>query len=390
MFSRRLPWDAPVNRLTGRLRERVRAGFTVLDLTVSNPTSAGIPYPGRAILEAVASEEGLLYTPEPRGSLAAREAIARRYAGEGYSVDPGALVLCSSTSEAYAWLFRLLADPGDEVLVPAPSYPLFEFLAGLEGVRVASYPLAYRDGWELDADEIAERLGDRTRAVVLVHPNNPTGSYVKRHELQALRVACAGREVALIADEVFYEYPLRIDPHRAATLATEDELPAFALGGLSKSCGLPQMKLAWIALAGPRAFRERAGAALEWIADTYLPVSAPVQAAAPALLELGREVRDVIRGRTARNLAALAQRVGSSSACSVLDVEGGWSAVVRLPAVHDAGAWAERLLDGPGILVQPGYFYDFAGEAYVVVSLLTPVREFDAGIAALVECAAIP
>ena len=379
-FSSRLHWDLRPNRLSALLDERRRAGARVLDLTESNPTRAALPYPAREILEPLARPPALVYDPTPAGLPAAREAVCAYYAGHGQAVTPDRVLLTASTSEAYAYLFKLLADPGDEVLVPRPSYPLFEFLATLESVRVASYPLVYHGGWTIDLDALERAITERTRAIVLVNPNNPTGSFVKRDELDALVRLARDRECALISDEVFADYAFAPDPRRVATLAGVRDAPAFSMSGLSKVAGLPQMKLGWIVASGPEAPRREAMARLELIADTYLSVATPVQWAAPALLEAGAAVRGAIAQRTRDNLDYFRAAVAREPSFRVLAVEGGWYAILQVPRTRTEEEWVLELLADRDVLVQPGFFYDFESEAFLVVSLLAPPEVFREGV----------
>ncbi len=379
-FSSRLHWDLRPNRLAALLEERRRAGTGVLDLTESNPTRAGLPYPAGEILAPLAGERALLYEPSPVGLASAREAVCAYYAARGQAVAPDRVVLTASTSEAYAYLFKLLADPGDEVLVPRPSYPLFEFLATLESVRVKTYPLVYHAGWAIDLDALERAMTERTRAIVLVNPNNPTGSFVKRDELEGLVRMAGDHDCALISDEVFADYGFAPDERRVATLAGVGEAPAFAMSGLSKIAGLPQMKLGWIVVAGPEGPRREAMARLELIADTYLSVATPVQWAAAALLEAGAAVRAAIARRTRDNLAFFRAAVEREPAFRVLAVEGGWYAILQAPRTRTEEEWVLELLGARDVLVQPGFFYDFESEAFLVVSLLAPPEVFREGV----------
>ncbi|MEO8126416.1 MAG: pyridoxal phosphate-dependent aminotransferase [Bryobacteraceae bacterium] len=359
-FSKRLHWDLTPNRFTELLKAKRAAGETILDLTQSNPTSAGLDYPAAEILSAFADPRNLLYEPSAKGLLSAREAI---------SADPERLLLTASTSEAYAYLFKLLTDPGDEILVPRPSYPLFEFLATLESVRVVRYPLFYHEGWSIDMQALASSVTDRTRAVVVVNPNNPTGSYLKRGELEQLLAICGRHELAILSDEVFADYAFAPDPDRVAALSSVEDVLTFSMSGLSKVCGLPQLKLGWIQATGPGA--DEAIERLEFIADTFLSVGTPVQHALPQLLAAGQGIQNQIRSRTKANLAFLLDH---------LVVEGGWSATIRVPRTRTEEEWVVQLLNEHNVLVQPGYFYDFDSEAFLVLSLLTPPDVFQQAI----------
>jgi aspartate/methionine/tyrosine aminotransferase len=312
----------------------------------------------------------------------AREAVAADFGRRGARVAPERVLLTTSTSEAYAFLFKLLLDPGDVVLVPRPSYPLFEYLARLEGGATAAYELDYDGEWHLSVEKLGRRVGERARALCVVNPNNPTGSFLKRDEREALLGLCAARGLALISDEVFADYAFADDARRAPSLAEDGDALCFCLGGLSKSCGLPQLKLGWLAAFGPDALRGEALARLELIADSYLSVGAPVQAAAPALLARLPELQRGIRERVAGNLERLRQGVADSGA-TLLRVEGGWYGVLQVPRTLGEEERALRLLERRGVLVHPGYFFDFSDEAYLVLSLLPRPEQFARGLAAL-------
>ena len=375
MFSARLHWDLRPNPLTELLRSKRQAGANVLDLTESNPTAAGILYPDDEILGALADARSLRYEPSPAGLASAREAIAYDYyAPRGVNVDPSNILLTASTSEAYGYVMKLLANPGDQLLVPRPSYPLFDFLAAFESVRVTHYPLVYDDGWSIDIDALAGAITDRTRAVALVNPNNPAGSFLKRPELDRLIAICRERDLAIVSDEVFSDYAFGPDAQRVEHLAETGGVVTFRLSGLSKVAGLPQMKLAWIVTESAPAMER-----LELIADTYLSVATPVQHAAPALLRAGDRIREQIRGRTRRNLDTL-RACTANSVNRTLHVEGGWCATVQAPLVRSGEEWALELLDRRDVLVQPGYLYDFDREALLVFSLLTPEEKFKEGV----------
>ncbi len=362
MFSSRLHWDLKPNPIAELLREKRERGETILDLTESNPTRAGFAYPS-GLLEHDAG--AMQYDPAPRGMLAASEAVAEY---QGVSADR--VLLTASTSESYGFLFKLLCDPGDEVLTPRPSYPLFEFLAALESVQVKQYPLVYHEGWWLDFEELQRMVTSRTRAILLVNPNNPTGSYLKRSELDQLVALARANDLAIISDEVFADYSFGPDESRVATLSDCDAVLTFTLSGLSKVSALPQMKLGWITANGPR--HEEALERLELIADTYLSVSTPIQLAAPRMLEARHDMQRQIRERTQKNLAALENRQ--------LRVEGGWYATVQVPRTRSEERWVLDLLRSENVLVQPGYFFDFHAEAYFVLSLLTAAEAFAEGL----------
>lgn len=368
-LSRRSAFDPTPNRLARARAEQNAAGRAIIDLTVSNPTRAGLPYAAEQICAALADSAALRYAPAPFGLPRARAAVA-----EVLGIEPRRVVLTASTSEAYGWLFKLLADPGEAILAPQPSYPLFEQLAALEGVELIPYPLAYDGAWHVDLPRLRAAVTPRARAILAVSPNNPTGQRLTRTE----RAAMAATGLPLIVDEVFAEYPLGPAPDAVRAL---DDPPGltFALGGLSKRCGLPQMKAGWIGLGGPAAGVDAALSRLELIADTWLSIGAPVQHALPDLLAAGALTRAAINSRLRRNLARL--KVGAAgTAVSVLPADGGWYAVLTVPRVMSDEDWALTLLRADGVWVQPGFFYDFATEGHLVMSLLTPPGDFDEGI----------
>jgi hypothetical protein len=379
MLSARTRWDLRPNRLAERLAARRAAGVEVLDLTESNPTRAGIAYPA-GLLAPLAGAGAYRYDPSPFGLPAAREAVAADFARRGAALSPERVVLSASTSEAYAFLFKLLCDPGDDVLVPRPGYPLFEFLATLESVGTRPYPLAHDGEWHLDLAAVRAALSPRTRAIVVVSPGNPAGAFLKRDEHEAVEALCAERSLALVSDEVFADFAFRDDPRRVPSVARDGPALAFALGGLSKSAGLPQVKLAWTAVTGPEAARRDALARLEVVADTYLSVSTPAQVAAPALLGRLDELQAPIRERLRANLETLRRAVSPASPATLLEPEGGWAAVLRVPATLPEEERVARLLETSGVLVHPGYFFDFPAEAYLVVSLLPPPAVFAEGV----------
>ena len=381
MFSSRLHWQLEPNPLSRMLESRRRRGAHILDLTESNPTQAGLDYPKDEILSALKTPDTFRYEPNPTGLKQARTAVSAYYAARGNSVEPDRILLTASTSEAYSYLFKLLADPGDEVLVPRPSYPLFDYLAALESVVPVPYPLEYQGCWIVNVDALRAAVTPRTRAVVVVNPNNPTGSFLKGGELKLLLDVCAEKSLAIISDEVFSDYSFTPDPQRITSLAGVDQALTFCLSGLSKSAGLPQMKLGWIALAGPEKQSEAARDRLELIADTYLSVGTPIQHAAPRLLlAIGDDIQKQIQKRVRDNLSFLQSTIGSNSPCRVLNVEGGWYATVEMPRTRSEEQWCLELLEKDDVLVQPGFFYDFASEAFLVVSLLTPTAFFEEGI----------
>lgn len=382
--SSRLPRHFQPNALTAELEALREAGVSWLDLTVSNPTRCGFEYPESALREALGHPGILSYAPDAQGSRAAREAIARWH---GHGVEAEDLLLTASTSEAYSWLFKLLADPGGEVLVPSPSYPLFEWLARLEGLATVAVPAYFADRWHLDLGALEAACGPRTRALVVVNPNNPTGHFLSRGEWSALTALCVRRELALIVDEVFADYALEPAPDRLPT-ALEDAdppCPVFVLSGLSKVAALPQLKLGWILARGRAA--QALMEPLAFIADQFLSVSSPVQAAAPELLRLAPGIQQQIRQRLEANLRSLDEALKAFPHLSRLPVEGGWSVLLRRPALDSDEACALRLLKEAHVLAQPGHFFDLPSEAFLVLSLLTPEALFQEGLARMLPVA---
>lgn len=363
----RVPPHGEVNAITRAVQRFRTAGIAYVDLSESNPTRVGLQYPAD-ILDALTDPRALVYEPQPLGMRSAREAVAEEFARRGAAVDPDHLVLSASTSEAYSWLFKLLCEPGDAVLVPQPSYPLFDYLSALEGVRTIPYPLTYHGRWEVDPHGMAA-APDTARAVLAVSPNNPTGSFLSARDLDSLMSICRARGWALIVDEVFADYPVAVD-RPITDIAARADVLAFTLGGASKSIGLPQVKLGWTLVGGPAPQRDAALRALEVIADTFLSVSTPVQAGAARLLREGTAVRTAIQQRVLGNVTAAKHLATKYPACDLLPVEGGWSLLVRVPASRSEEQIVLDLLEQEQILVHPGFFFDLPHEAFAVVSLL--------------------
>jgi aspartate/methionine/tyrosine aminotransferase len=380
MFSHRTDWKLTPNRFTEAQQQLRATGQEILNLTVSNPTRAALNYDEEAIMQALIQPAALEYDPQPKGLLSARKAVTDYYRKqhEEFDIDPESVVLTTSTSEGYSYVFRLLCNPDDEILVPKPSYPLFEFLAGLQDVKLVSYPLLYDHGWQIDFPSLYKARNHRTRAVVVVHPNNPTGSYVSSTERDELNSFCREYELSLIVDEVFLDYAH--DGAMRQTFATNNSVLSFTLSGLSKISGLPQMKVAWIVTSGPESKVNGALARLEIIADTYLSMNAPLQLATAALLEQRKHIQPLLLDRIRANLEELDRRLAKQSTCQRLAAEGGWYAVLRVPATQSDEELAIDILRKVNVLVHPGHFYDFPQDGYLVVSLITPPEDFHEGI----------
>ena len=380
MYSKRTDWKLTPNCFSQAQAELRAAGTEVLDLSVSNPTRAGLQLDQDAILHSLAQPEALDYDPQPKGLLSAREAVARYYkeAHGIYDVDPESLILTTSTSEGYSYVFRLLCNPDDEILVPKPSYPLFEFLADLQDVKLTPYPLIYDAGWQIDFPSLYQAVNHRTRAVVVVHPNNPTGSYASIAEIEALNRFCAEYNLALIVDEVFLDYAIDGAPRNS--FVANSAVLTFSLSGISKISGLPQMKIAWLATTGTQDATRETLARLEVIADTYLSMNAPLQLATPTLLDQRKNLQPLLLDRIRHNLQELDHQLARQKTCERLRVDGGWYVILRVPALQSDEDLAIDLLRKVAVLVHPGHFYDFPKDGYLVLSLITPSDRFREGV----------
>jgi len=431
MFSERTNWRLARNRFTQAVEEARARGARLLDLTASNPTRVGLCYDSIAILGALNSPHAMDYDPQAKGLLTARQTVAEYYRSDhGVEVDPERIVLTTSTSEGYSFVFRLLCNAGDELLVPKPSYPLFEFLADLQDVKLVPYPLIYDHGWQMDFHSLQRAVTGRTRGVVVVHPNNPTGSYVSEKECAELNAFCQERGLAIIVDEVFLDYGIGDvyvgadalvrpversstavpgeedtrslhafwDRHspiqnlgsddsvgRSASFAANGEALTFTLSGLSKIAALPQMKVAWIVTGGPQNQVAEAMARLEVIADTYLSMNAPMQWAVPSLLSQRHDIRRQLMERVRANLSELDRQLAGQKPCSRLIVQGGWYAVLRVPVTRSDEDLAIALVQEKQVIVHPGHFYDFESDGYLVVSLIAEDEEFRAGVGAILQ-----
>ena len=388
MFARRTDWKLAQNRYSAALNEAKSSGKKLLDLTASNPTQCNFDFDPQPILASLAAPESLVYDPQPQGLLSARMAVTNYYnksklRAAACKIAPEQIFLTTSTSEAYSFLFRLLCDPGDEVLVPQPSYPLFDLLADIQDVKLGPYNLFYDHGWHIDFGGMLKALNERTRAVLVVNPNNPTGSFVHREELRQLASVCRYNGLALISDEVFLDYDL--ESCAEMSVAFSQDCLSFALSGLSKIACLPQMKLAWMIINGPDELRRAAHDRLEIIADTYLSVNAPIQHALPEILAHRNQIQTQLITRAHSNLRFLDERLEGARAVQRLRVEGGWYAVLRVPANKSDEDLAIDLIERASVVVHPGHFYDFPQDGYLVVSLITPEAEFQNGIASILN-----
>jgi alanine-synthesizing transaminase len=383
MFAKRTHWNLSPNRLSEALARHRAAGKPLVDLTVSNPTECGFVYDQGAILDALRNPAALKYEPVPRGLATARQAVAEYYAEHGTSVDIEDIFLTTSTSEAYSYVFKLLCNPCDEILIPAPSYPLFDFLADIQDVKLVRYPLVYDHGWQIDFHTLEQAITPRTRGVVVVNPNNPTGHFTKRVEMEKLNGICTAHKLAIIADEVFLDFFLGAE--RPPSFAGNRDALTFTMSGLSKICGLPQMKAAWLVVGGPQKLKSEALARLEVIADTYLSMNAPVQLAMPSFLSQRRAFQSQLMDRVRRNLTEVDRQLGLQKVCSRLEVQGGWYAALRVPATHTDEESALALLSEKNVHVHPGHFYDFPSQGYLVVSLITFEKTSGDGLARLLS-----
>jgi len=383
MFADRTNWNLDTNRLSEALARHRAIRRPLLDLTASNPTECGFDYDRPAIMRALSDADALDYKPDPKGLETARQAVAAYYAARSNEVSIENIFLTTSTSEAYSFVFRMLCNPGDELLIPTPSYPLFEFLADIQDVKLARYPLVYDYHWQIDFHALEQAITSRTRGAIVVHPNNPTGHFCKPEDLTRLNEVCSARQMALIADEVFLDFALT--GAQPLSFATNTGALTFTMSGLSKISGLPQMKTAWLITTGPEHLRKQALARLEVIADTYLSMNAPMQLATPVFLEQRRGFQKQLMTRVRRNLSELDRQLAGQKSCSRLRMEGGWNTVLRVPATRSDEELAIELLATRDVYAHPGHFYDFPSNGYLIVSLITPEPEFAKGIERLLS-----
>jgi aspartate/methionine/tyrosine aminotransferase len=378
MFSTRTNWNLTRNRLTEALERHKSSGKKLFDLSASNPTECGFKYDSAAIMRALCAPASLQYHPDPRGIKTARQSVVDYYTAYSVPISLGDLILTASTSEAYSFVFRLLCNPGDEILIPTPSYPLFDFLADVNDVKLVRYPLFYDHGWHIDFHALNQAISSNTRGIITVHPNNPTGHFTKADEIVQLNEICSAHGIGIIADEVFLNFPLNgITPK---SFAANNASLTFTMSGISKISGLPQMKFAWLAVSGPEDLKREALARLELIADTYLSMNAPIQLAAPIFLQQRTGFQQQLMARVRENLALLDSLLAGYRHLSRLEVEGGWYAILRVPATRSDEDLAIELLEKQDVYVQPGHFYDLPGDGYLVISLITPLLEFAEGM----------
>ncbi|MCU1334124.1 MAG: aminotransferase [Candidatus Angelobacter sp.] len=377
MFASRTQWNLKPNRLAEALERHKSSGRPFLDLSASNPTECGFIYDAPAIMRALCAPASLQYHPDPKGLKSARQSVSDYYADHGERVAVDDLILTASTSEAYSFIFRLLCNPGDELLIPTPGYPLFDFLADVNDVKLIRYPLFYDHGWHIDVHALKQAITPRTRGIIVVHPNNPTGHFTRLGETAQLNQICAEHRIAVIADEVFLDFAL--DASQKSFAANAGAL-TFTMSGVSKISGLPQMKFAWLAVSGPQDIKREALARLEMIADTYLSLNAPIQLAAPVLLRTRARFQQQIMDRVHNNLVELDSQLARNPDVTRLVVEGGWYAVLRVPATLQDEELAIKLLQEHDVYLHPGHFYDFPGDGYVVISLITLEEHFREGL----------
>jgi aspartate/methionine/tyrosine aminotransferase len=378
MFAERTNWNFAGNRLSEALARHRAGGARLYDLTASNPTECGFAYDSETILASLRNPAALRYEPNPKGLESARLAVTEYYSAHGTAISTDDILLTTSTSEAYSFVFRLLCNPGDELLIPAPSYPLFEFLADIQDVKLMRYPLIYDHGWQIDFHSLEQAITPRTRGVIVVNPNNPTGHFVKSRELEKLNALCAAREMAIIADEVFLDFVLQ--DRKTLSFAGNPGALTFAMSGLSKIAGLPQMKMAWLVASGPVELKKQSLERLEIIADTYLSPNTPVQLATPTLLEDRGGFQKQVMARVRENLAELDRQLAAQKTCSRLAVEGGWYAVLRIPEVQTDEQFALEVLKTRDVYVHPGHFFDFPKDGYLVLSLISIEEQFAEGV----------
>ena len=385
MFSQRTGWSLSSNQLIARLTTLQNEGKPIIDLTESNPTRCGISYPQDEILSVFHDTKNIIYEPSSQGIVEARRAICGYYKEKSFDISSERIFLTASTSEGYSFLFRLLLNPHDHILVPRPSYPLFEYLANLNDVAIDNYSLVYEDGWDIDMDSLEKSVSSQTRAIVLVNPNNPTGSFVKREEIAQINRMCQKYNLAIICDEVFLDYPFDGKNEKSTSLVGNPEVLTFVLSGISKSLGLPQMKLGWGVVSGPKDLVDEAINRLEIILDTYLSVNTPAQNALKAWFLLRPGIQKEIHRYLNENRQFLFKNISTLDQCSYLNGEGGWYAVLSLPKKLSEEDWVNLFLEKDYVFTHPGYFFDFQDEPYVVLSLLCAPEIFKEGVSRVIN-----
>ncbi|MBI1871299.1 MAG: pyridoxal phosphate-dependent aminotransferase [Chlamydiae bacterium] len=379
LFSKRTNWNLEANPITKALQKRRDSQLPILDLTESNPTHCGFDYPTQELAQVLTQPQSFQYHPNPKGLLEARRAIAKYYQDQGHSINPEQIFLTSSTSEAYSFLFRLLVNPQENILIPRPGYPLFDFLSDLADVELKTYSLFYEKNWQIDFESLKNNVNPDTKALLVVHPNNPTGSYIKKNEFFELIQLAHHEEIALVSDEVFFDYAVESN-EKHTRLAGISEVLSFTLNGLSKMVGLPQMKLGWMVVNGPQKLLTQALDRLEVITDTYLSVNTPIQQALPWIIENCKTIQNPIKMRVLNNLKWLKEKIIPFPACEVLKVEGGWYALLKIPKTRSDEEWVLTFLEKEGVFVHPGHFYQFEKEGYLVISLIVPPETFQEGV----------
>jgi alanine-synthesizing transaminase len=384
-FSKRTNWDLQPNQLTQLINERQAKGLPIIDLSESNPTKCGFDYPVNEMLTAFNKKANLDYRPEPRGDIKARQAVADYYKNLGFVVNPENIFLTTSTSESYNFVFRLLMDVDDEILVPQPSYPLLDHLAHINDVSIKHYQLRYDDEWHIDYHSLRSAISEKTKAILVIHPNNPTGSYIKKDEYISLIEIALANNLVIISDEVFSDYSFYEDDRRVKSFAGKDSVLTFTLNGISKMLGLPQMKLGWIVVEGDKIAAKDASARLELITDTFLSVSTPIQNALPDLLNIGTQMNSQIMSRIKHNYESLLKYASDNTMFRIYKTEGGWNAIIKILSNDYNEEWSELLVRKDGIITQPGYFYDFQRNDCVVISLLVEAKLFRSGLEAIIR-----
>lgn len=385
MFSCRTNWNFQNNRITKLIQEYQRNNISIIDLSESNPTKVGFNYPEKFVLKDFCSGKNLIYNPHPKGLINAREAICKFYHKKNINIHPESIIITAGSSDAYNYIFRLIAEPGDEILVPSPSYPLLQFLSRLNDISIKNYRLLYDGEWHIDIDSIYRNITNKTKAILFIHPNNPTGSYVKNEEYEKVLELANRYGLIFISDEVFYEYEIEDKPNKFNSFSEKSDILTFTINGISKLLGLSQMKLGWVIVSGPNKLKQEAINRLEIISDTFLSVNTPVQNSLPIWLENYEELHNQIKHRVIINYFRIKDQILANSAIELLNVEGGWNGILRFPNIFTDEQWVELFLKKYRLFLQPGYFYDFERGAYLLVSLLLPENIIKKNIIAVLD-----